>query len=212
MKLYRFSYSNYCRKVQTALDLLGRSYQLVEVPYGERNELLKVSGALAVPVLVEDDGTVIADSRRICARLADGPGGERLVPPALSGPVWAYADFCDGALEDTLFRLAAPGIRRRFTSVADRALFTLIKERRYGAGCLDAWERERPTLVERGREALAPTLATLERAPFVFGAEPTLADAALHGQLWMVGIAGHDPAELGKPLGEWMARLPAVTA
>src|SRR5271170_4587905 len=139
MKLYRFNYSNYCRKVEMALDLLGRNHELIEVAYGERSELLKVSGALSVPVLVEDDGTVIADSRRICAHLASGPGGERLVPPALAGLVWAYADFCDGALEDILFRLAAPGIRRRFTSAADRALFTLIKERRYGAGCLDAW-------------------------------------------------------------------------
>jgi len=210
MKLYRFNYSNYCRKVQMALDLLGRTYELVEVPYSERGELLKVSGALSVPVLVEADGTVIADSRRICAHLAAGPGGERLVPPTLAGPVWAYADFCDGVLEDILFRLAAPGIRRRFTTAADRALFTLIKERRYGAGCLDAWERELPALVVRAREALAPTLTTLERAPFVFGAEPTLADAALHGQLAMVKIGGYDPAELGKGLGEWMARLPAV--
>jgi glutathione S-transferase len=131
-----------------------------------------------------------------------------LVPAALAGPVWAYADFCDGALEDILFRLAAPGIRRLFTDPAERALFTLMKERRYGAGCLDAWESELPALVARAREALAPTLTTLGRAAFIFGAEPTLADAALYGQLAMLKIGGQDPAELGKPLGAWLARLP----
>ncbi len=217
MKLYRFSYSNYCRKVPMALDLLGRKYELVDVPYGERSELLRVSGALTVPVLVEDGvsgssfaGThkVIADSRRICAHLAAGPGGELLVPPALAGPVWAYAEFCDGALEDILFRLAAPGIRKRFESVAERALFTLMKERRYGAGCLDAWEHDQPALVVRAREALVPTLTTLDRVPFIFGTTPNLADAALYGQLAMVRIGGLDPAELGHPLGAWMARLP----
>jgi glutathione S-transferase len=210
MKLYRFAYSNYCNKVQMALEILGRRCELVDVPYGDRAELLRVSGGLVVPVLVEDDGKVIVDSRRICTHLADGKNGERLVPTALSGPVWAYADFCDGPLEDILFRLAAPGIRQRFTSIADRALFTLMKERRYGGGCLEAWEHDQPTLVDRAREALAPTLTTLERLPFVFGTNPTLADAALYGQLAMVQIGGRDPADLGRPLGAWLARLPRL--
>ncbi len=34
MKLYRFRYSPYARKVQMLLDLLGRSYELIEAPYG----------------------------------------------------------------------------------------------------------------------------------------------------------------------------------
>ncbi len=212
MKLYRFPYSNYCGKVQMALEILGRPYELVDVPYGDRAELLRVSGGLTVPVLVEEDGSALVDSHRICAHLASGRDGERLVPAALSGPIWAYADFCDGALEDILFRLAAPGIRKRFTSVAERALFTLMKERRYGSGCLDAWELDQSTLLSRAREALAPTLTTLDHAPFVFGAHPTLADPALNGQLAMLRSGGPDPADLGKPLGAWMARLPSAAA
>jgi len=208
MKLYRFEHSNYCHKVQMALDLLGRRYELVEVPYGDRAELLSVSGGLRVPVLVLEGGEVVADSRRICARLVAGEGGERLVPPALAGPIWAYADFCDGALEDVVFRLASPGIRRRLSTVADRALFTLVKERRYGEGCLEAWERDQASLADRAREALAPTLETLQRVPFVFGDAPTLADAALYGQLAMLRIAGGEVRRLGKELVGWMERLP----
>src|SRR5688572_5081891 len=34
MKLFRFRYSSYARKVQMLLDLLRRRYELVEVPYG----------------------------------------------------------------------------------------------------------------------------------------------------------------------------------
>src|SRR5450755_853676 len=119
-KIFRFDYSPYAYKVQCALDLLGRSYQIVEVPYNDRSDLLAVTGgSLSIPVFVDDDGKIIEDSRRICAHLAAGPGGELLVPPRLAGPIWAYADFCDGALEDVLFRLAAPGIRRRFATLSD---------------------------------------------------------------------------------------------
>jgi glutathione S-transferase len=208
MKLFWFDYSNYCRKVQMALEIAGRPYQVVEVSYGEREELLRVSGGLRVPVLLAEDGQAIGDSRRICQYLASGPGGEKLVPPAMSGPIWGFSDFCDGPLEDALFRLATPGIRRRFGRPMDRAMFTLIKERRYGAGCVEAWEGDETVLAAGAREALGPLLATLERQPFVFGNLPTLADAALYGQIAMLKIGGQDLAALGKPLVAWMARLP----
>jgi glutathione S-transferase len=207
-KIYRFDYSPYAHKVQCALDLLGRSYQVVEVPYNDRTELLALTGgALAIPVFVDDDGKVVQDSRRICAHLAAGPGGELLVPPRLAGPVWAYADFCDGPLEDVLFRLASPGIRRRFATLADRALYTLIKERRYGAGCVDDWDRQRAELLRRGQELMVPTLTTLGLQPFLFGEDPTLADAALYGQFMMVEIGGQDLAAFGPTLTSWKKRL-----
>jgi glutathione S-transferase len=207
-KIFRFDYSPYAYKVQCALDLLGRRYDIVEVPYSDRGELLAVTGgSLSIPVFVDDDGKVIQDSRRICAHLAAGPGGELLVPPRLAGPIWAYADFCDGALEDVLFRLAAPGIRRRFATLADRALYTLIKERRYGAGCLDDWEREQDSLLVRGLEILTPTLTTLGLQPFLFGEAPTLADAALYGQCVMVEAGGPGLAALGSSLTAWKKRL-----
>src|SRR6478736_4468170 len=55
MKLYRFRYSPYARKVQMLLDLIGARYELVEVPYGDRNEIARVTGGyIYVPVLVGD--------------------------------------------------------------------------------------------------------------------------------------------------------------
>ena len=57
----------------------------------------------------------------------------------LEGPIWAYADFCDGPLEDVLFRIASPLIRDAWQSPGERALYTLIKERKFGPGCVDLW-------------------------------------------------------------------------
>jgi glutathione S-transferase len=54
--------------------------------------------------------------------------------------------------------------------------------------------KDQPALLERGRQLLAPTLSTLEQRPFLFGAQPTLADAALYGNLVMLSEA--DPALL----------------
>jgi glutathione S-transferase len=95
-----------------------------------------------------------------------------------------------------LFRIASPAIRDAWERATDRALYALIKERKFGAGCVDAWERERDALVAKAKRFLAPTLATLTERPFLFGERPTLADAALYGNCAMLSEA--DPALLDR--------------
>src|ERR1044071_197907 len=79
MKLYRFRYSPYARKVQVVLELMGAEHEVVEVPYSDRTELAKLtSGYIYVPVLVDDRGNVITESRTICERLVAMEAGKRL--------------------------------------------------------------------------------------------------------------------------------------
>ncbi len=214
MKLYRFEYSCYARKAQMVLDLLGLRYQVVEVPFGDRTELATLTnGYIQVPVLVDDAGQVTVDSRAICDTLLQGARGERLVPSPWAGPIWAYADWCDGPLEDVLFRIASPQLRDRFPRAADRAMFVFIKERKFGKGCVDDWQRNASDLVSRARGWLQPTAQTLSRQAFLFGDSPTLADAALYGQCAMLRFA--DPAmptTLAPVLGGWMTRLEAAAS
>ena len=212
MKLYRFEYSCFARKTQMVLDLLGRRYDVVEVPFGDRTELVTLTGGyVQVPVLVDDAGKVTVDSRAICEEVLRGDRAARLVPPPWQGPIWAYADWVDGPFEDVAFRIAAPGIRRRFARPADAALFVFIKERKFGRGCVDEWERNTGEFVARARAMLAPTLQTLGQRPFIFGDRPTLADAALYGQGAMLrGADAAMPSALAAALGEWMARVEAA--
>jgi glutathione S-transferase len=209
MKLYRFRYSPYARKVQMLLELAGHAYELVEVPYGDRTELTSVTGGyIYVPVLVTDDDRVIVESRDICEALLVGSMAARLVPSPLQGPIWAYADFCDGLLEDVLFRIASPAIRDAWERPSDRALYVLIKERKFGPGCVTAWERDCDALVAKAKHLLAPTLATLAERPFLFGERPTLADAALYGNCAMLEEAHPELlARVSKELGAFMRRV-----
>ena len=208
IKLYRFDYSPFVRKVQMVLDLIGAEYEAVDVPYGDRTELVQVTGGyIQVPVLVAD-GEVITDSRNICRWLVGRPSGRWLVPPDLAGAVWAFADWCDGPFEDVMFRIATPQIARRFARPADRAMFTFIKERKYGAGCVGQWEREHEALIRKAADLLEPTLQTLKGQEFVFGVEPTLADAALFGQFMMLKVADTAlPGKVSKAMMSWMQKL-----
>jgi glutathione S-transferase len=212
MRLYRFEYSCYARFVQATLDLAGAAYHVVEVPFGDRDELVTLTGGyVQVPVLVTDAGAVIPDSRRIVATLvAEDPRFAALVPAGDAGPIWAYVDWAASGLEDVAFRLASPGLRRRFKKPFERALFTFVKERKFGAGCVDAWERDADGLFDRLVELLAPTVATLGSRAFLFGAAPTLADAALYGQLVMLDFGAPDRvAALSPTLLAWRRRLEA---
>jgi glutathione S-transferase len=187
MRLYRFKYSPYARKVQMVLDLIGAKYEKVDVSYTDRTELATLTGGyIYVPVLVDDAGKAITESRTICERLLSTPEGVRLQPSPWEGPIWAYSDFTDGALEDVLFRIASPAVRDAWKDPGARALYVLIKERKFGAGCVDTWERDQASLVARARHLLAPTLRTFAARPFLFGDAPTLADAALYGQCAML--------------------------
>lgn len=187
MRLYRFRYSPYARKVEMVLDLLGAEYQLIEQSYADRGELAALTGGyIQVPVLLTDEGRAIVESRVICEYLLEGPAGAKLVPAPLEGPIWAYGDFVDGPVEDVLFRIASPDIRDAWPTAAERALYVYIKERKFGAGCVDTWQRERPQLIQRAQSMLAPTLKTLAQRPFLFGDSPSLADAALYGNCVML--------------------------
>jgi len=187
MKLYRFRYSPYARKVQVMLDWLGHTYEAIEVPYSDRRELAALTGGyIYVPVLVTDAGEVLRESRDICQHLVGSGSGSRLIPAGLEGPIWAYHDFIDNQLEDVLFRIASPLVRDRWPNPGDRALYTLIKERKFGAGCVDAWQGDRQSLVARAQQLLVPTLSTLHHTPFLFGQGPTVADAALYGECMML--------------------------
>ena len=62
----------------------------------------------------------------------------------------------------------------------------LIKERKFGAGCIDAWQRDQGALIDAAERLLKPTLQTLAKRAFLFGDAPTLADAALYGLCAMI--------------------------
>lgn len=211
VKLLRFPYSPFALKVQCLLGLAAVRFEVEDVSYGDRSGLVALTGGyIHVPVLVDDAGVPHVESRAI-SELIVSRFAPALVPSPLEGPVWAYADWSDQVLEDPCFKLAVPGILRRFPRPVDRALYTLIKERKYGAGCVQGWESSAGRLLEQSRAALAPSDRTLSTRAFLFGDRPTLADAALWGQLAMLRYAGIGPAGLGEALPAFIGRLEEVS-
>ena len=211
MKLFQFAYSPYAAKVRKCLECKGIAAELVEVPYLDRRELVRLTGGIImVPVLADGD-TVVCDSARITEYL-DQRYAPSLRPPALAAAATAFEGWADNVLEDVAFRLASPGCEKRIAALNGgrddaRAMYRFVKERKFGAGCIDAWDKGAPELRARLAALVAPLVRTLEAQPFLLGARPTLADAAVYGNLYMLEwatpgvIAEHIPALAG-----WYAR------
>jgi RNA polymerase-associated protein len=69
MRLYRAPYSTNVERVALALAHKGLGVESVVIDYRDRGEVERVSGQPLVPVLVDDDGTVVVDSMEIVAYL-----------------------------------------------------------------------------------------------------------------------------------------------
>ncbi len=207
MRLFQFHYSPFAAKVRKCLELKGLACEIAEVPYLDRRELIAVTGgSIHIPVLVDGE-RVIPDSAQITQHL-DERYATSLRSGANEGPAVVLEQWADNVLEDVAFRWAAPAIQDRIAgwnggSAEVRAFFTVIKERRYGAGCLDAWRRSEEELRTRVSELLAPLARTLTSRPYLLGDAPTVGDAAVWGQLHMIEVAR--PGRIAADLPELIA-------
>jgi glutathione S-transferase len=214
MRLHQFSHSPFAAKVRKCLELKGLAFEVVEVPYLDRRGLVSLTGGtLQIPVL-EDGERVMDESAKITAYLDERyPHSLRTDPLAVVVEGWA-----DNVLEDVAFRLASPGIHARFASLQGgredaASFFRMVKERKFGAGCLDAWRASEAALAERLSDLLAPVARAVAKRPFVLAAGPSLADAAVYGQLFMleVGLPGYVAHRL-RGFVDWYHRMQETRA
>ena len=138
-RLFQFHTSPFCAKVRKILDYKGIDYEIVEVDYLERKELLTASGQIMVPALTLGNGDTIADSDRIAMRLEEVCPEPTIFPPGQRGLHIALARYIDTTVEDALFRVGVPDEVEYFRRQgAEReAMWRLIRERKYGEGFVD---------------------------------------------------------------------------
>lgn len=219
--LYQFATSPFCSKVRKILDYKGLDYQVVEVDYVERKELIAASGQIMVPALrLENVGgegggvESIVDSDRIALRLEELCPEPTILPARSRGLHLALTRHIDSQVEEALFCAALPEEEKYFARQgADRlAMFRFIRERKYGAGFCDRMEREHEANMVRVGEVLAPFEMALEHGAFLLGS-PGLADFALYGQLHFLALGGalRIPLELPR-LREFYGRVDRITA
>ncbi|MDO8434411.1 MAG: glutathione S-transferase family protein [Candidatus Binatus sp.] len=203
-KLYQFLGSPFCAKVRKLLEFKGVDFEVVEVDYLERKELLIASGQMTVPAVTFASGETIVDSARIAMRLEEMHPEPTIFPPGWRGLHLALADYIDNRLEESVYPAAlADELKYYGSQGADRAaLWRLIRERKYGAGFVERTIADETANWNRACAALAPFEEQLASRPFLTG-RIGLADFSLYGQLYYFAFTGElkIPAELKNLIG-----------
>jgi len=189
--VYGMSASGNCHKVRLALDLLGRRYEWIETDSAAGQTrtpaFLALSAAGRVPILVRDDGQVLAESNAILCWLADGT-------TLLPADAWQRAQ----VLSWMFFEQYS---HEPYVAVA-----------RFICGWLpdDSPRREElPRLHARGREALAVMERHLAEHAWFGAPSLSVADLALYAYTHCAGDGGIGLDDFPGVLG-WLSRMQAV--
>ena len=213
-RLFQFITSPFCAKVRKLLDYKGVEYEIFEIDYLERKELLAASGQLMVPALTFDNGETVVDSDRIAMRLEELYPEPTIFPPGLRGLHIALARYIDTAIEDAIFPLGLADIATHFRRQgADReAMWRLIRERKYGEGFVERTIAATQSNLQRASAALAPFEEQLGAGAFLTS-RIGLADFSLYGQLNYVGFTGELKLPSSMPnLRAFYARMDRISS
>ena len=215
-RLFQFRTSPFCSKVRKILDYKGVDYEIIEVDYLERKELIAASGQIMVPALTLDSGETVVDSDRIAMRLEEAYPEPTIFPPGQRGLHLALARYIDTAVEDALFRVAVPDELEYFRRCgAEReAMWRLIRERKYGAGFVDRMGDDLEANWKIAAEVLAPFEEQLGAGVGAFlTGRIGLADFSLYGQLHLTNLAGNLKLPASMPhLRAFYGRMDRISA
>ena len=188
LRLYQYALSPYCIPIALALKHSGIPYEVVDLPYGDPTEVIKLTKGeyYQVPV-IEDlfNHQVIFDK---------SPAGDdvprfinshaplmNLFPEEVWGLQRILIAYIENECEPFGFKVNDAYRDKWLRNDLEIGLHRRHKERKFGIGCLEEWTRDVDRLTEQFHIALQPFEQMLGKQPFLTGDKPVYADYALCG-------------------------------
>jgi glutathione S-transferase len=186
--VYQLEHSPYCIPITRALAALGVTFATRNVSNADRREVIEITGGsyYQVPVISHDVQVIFESSPSSLdvARYVDTRwAGVRLFPSEWECLQGIVVPHIEDNVESVTFRLVDPSYLRDISDATERAMIRRHKERKFGQGCEERWEKERPSLEAEAERLLKPFDLALAAKPFLFGDRPIYSDFALFGVL-----------------------------
>jgi len=212
VKLYYLRPSHYCEKARAILAYKNIPFEIVNVPYGNHQEVIKVSGQDYVPYLQVGDGEgvtwpYVADwAEKTKPDPTIYPGDNPKESRARSRIIenWAH-----NVVEEMVWRYVVADMPKVFSDPQERWVFIELQERKRGP--LEVMASRKQEFLGGVEEVCGLAEDLLGEKPFLIGQKPSLADFALYGGLHPLKISGNEiPKKFGK-LREWHQRVNKLT-
>lgn len=216
IELFQVPWSPFCRVQQRLLQFAGARFRAVNVPYGDRARVWKLTRQRYYQVPVLRDGRSVifetSEDSQVIAKYLDLKFQTGLFPPELEGVQSILWRHIEHEIEGLCFKLNDIHWRE-FVPRSEQLDFLRFKERRFGRGCLEQWRARAPELQAQLEAALLPFEEMVTYQPFLLGDRPRFVDFDLLGMLDNLSFSGHYGLPAAhRQLARWQQRLSAARA
>ncbi|MBL9168089.1 MAG: glutathione S-transferase [Verrucomicrobiales bacterium] len=214
IELIQFPWSPYCLVQRQILTYGQIRCRVVNIPNGDRSLVWKLTKEryYQVPVLRNGRSVLFetGDNSQVIAKYLDDVFELGLFPERWVGIQDLLWPHIEGEIEGLGFKLNDI-YWKEFVPKSDRLRFLRHKERRFGRGCLELWQKQQKALLAELDERLLPFEQMLKTRPFLLDETPRFVDFDLYGMLANFLFSGHYrlPAR-HKRLQSWYERVKAA--
>ncbi len=188
IRLYQYAYSPFCIPVELALRHSGVQYDIVNLHVGDPTPIIQLTKGdyYQAPVLEDLFSKVVIydkspDGCDVPRYIDDLAPLMRLFPQEVEGIHRILLHYIENECESRGFKVCDANWEKWIKNDIERGLLRRHKERKFGAGCLDAWLRDIKSLTEAFHHCIQPFEMILNKTPFLTGDRPVYADYALCG-------------------------------
>jgi len=188
LRLYQYPYSPYCIPIELILRHSGIPYDVVNLHVCDPTPVVQLTKGeyYQVPVLedlfshevIYDKSPVGDDVPRYIANIAPLMN---LFPEEVSGIHRILINYIENDCEACSFKVCDAFCDKWLKNDTERGMHRRHKERKFGAGCLEEWNRNVNQLIAAFYRVIQPFEQILAHQPFLTGERPVFADYALCG-------------------------------
>ncbi|MCE0484675.1 MAG: methyltransferase domain-containing protein [Methylacidiphilales bacterium] len=188
IRLYQYSYSPFCIPIELALRHSGIPFEVMNLRTGDPSPVVQLTKGeyYMVPVLedlfshdlIYDRSPSGDDVPRYIDNLAPLM---RLFPTEVEGIQRIFLNYIENECESHGFKVCDAYRDNWIKSDLERGLHCRHKERKFGPGCIEEWQRNIAALIQKFHHSIQPFEQILANRPFLTGDQPVYADYALCG-------------------------------
>jgi len=212
VKLYYLRPSHYCEKARAILAFKRIAFELVNVPYGNHQEVIRVSGQDYVPYIeVPGEQGVTwphiadwAEERKPEPTLFPGEKPQETRAQSRIIEHWAH-----NVVEEMAWRYVVADMPKVFEDDQERWIFVEMQERKRGP--LEVMAARKAEFLEGVKEVCSLAQDLLGTKAFLVGSSPSLADFALYGALHPLKLSGNEIPRKFQALRDWHDRVQSLT-
>lgn len=206
LTFFQEPFSHWCVKVRKILDYKQLKYEVKDVHYHDKRELLKATGQDYVPAIV-NDGKIITypDIPDYLEELAPSPSIYPNETKALAKLMENWAHY---RLEEIVWRYVVADFPKTFKDDLERWVFVELQEAKRGS--LELMESRKPAFKTDMNAHFEMLEQMLKGHRFLLAETPTLADFATYGAIHPLLYSGNEIPQNFKNLRTWYGTVDRI--